>query len=349
LVVLFLGVAALAMSSVPGPAGAQSGQEQPVRGLADRWFSVPAGAASWRVPYFGTADLTAPQPSVTRVVLIIHGTLRDADRYYAAGLAAAQAAGADPQRVVVAAPQFLATPDAAALALPSDAPSWSPNGWKDGARAVRPPDGPSSFEVLDALLDALLDRQRFPALRDIVVAGHSAGAQLVQRYAAVGRVAAAPAAGVSLRYVVANPSSYLYFDDRRVAADGSFAPYPRAVCPEFNRYKYGLEDANAYVGSPDGLALARRYAGRDVTYLLGGDDRDPQSSSLDRTCAAEAQGAFRLERGQRYVRALRLVVGPDAPLRQDLHVVPGVGHDGRAMFTSPCGLRVLFGGGCDGG
>ena len=80
------------MSSASGPAGAQSGQEHPVRGIADRWVAVPVGAASWRVPYFGTADLEASQPSVTRVVLIIHGTLRDADRYYAAGLAAAQAA-----------------------------------------------------------------------------------------------------------------------------------------------------------------------------------------------------------------------------------------------------------------
>lgn len=99
-----------------------------------------------------------------------------------------------------------------------------------------------------------------------------------------------------------------HFDGRRVTADGRLASFPRETCPTFNRYKYGLEDANDYVGSPDGVDLARRYARRDVAYLLG-SDTDPCAPNLDTTCAAAAHGASRRERGERYFHYLQLVIG----------------------------------------
>jgi len=339
--------AGLVLADVSAPASAQRTQAQPVRRLGDRWFVVATGATSWRVPYFGTGDLAAAHPSVVRAVILVDGTLRDAHRYYATALSAGRAAGVDPRRVAIVVPQFLATPDAAALALPADVPYWSLEGWKDGAAARGSAGALSSFAVLDALLQTLGDRRRFPALADVVVAGHSAGAQLVQRYAALGRLAGAQRAGLAIRYVVADPSSYLYFDNRRLSADGSFLPYPRGLCPGANQYKYGLDGAPPYAGTIDGVTLARKYAARDVTYLLGGADVDPHAPFLDRTCAAEAQGASRLERGERYIRALRLIVGT-APFNQVLCVLPGIGHEARVLFSSACGARVLFvgGGGC---
>jgi pimeloyl-ACP methyl ester carboxylesterase len=92
---------------------------------------------------------------------------------------------------------------------------WTLRGWIGGGAAVGPaPIG--SFEALDAMLAMLADRKRFPALTRVVVAGHSGGGQVVQRYAVVGEGPAALAAvGVDVRYVVANPSSYLYFDASR--------------------------------------------------------------------------------------------------------------------------------------
>jgi trehalose 6-phosphate synthase len=68
----------------------------------------------------------------------------------------------------------------------------------------------------------------FPDLKTVVLAGHSGGGQLVHRYAVVGKAPAALAsAGIHLRYVVANPSSYVYFSDARPALN--------AHCREFNR------------------------------------------------------------------------------------------------------------------
>lgn len=330
-------------------------QSEPVARLADRWFSATADGQTVHMPIFATGDVLAAHPAVTRLVVMINGTLRNADAYFATTVAAAQAAGADPDQVFIAAPQFLATPDAQKFALDPDTPYWTLEGWKIGDRAEHPRRGPSSYAVLDAMIAGVLERPRFPALRTVVVAGHSAGGQYVHRYAALNRVhAALRAGGVEVRYVVANPSSYLYFDERRLAEDGTLAPYPRAACPHFNRYRYGLEDPNEYArgalaavggGTRAGDALAHEYGRREVGYLLGGADTNPNGESLDKSCAAEAQGATRLERGQRYYRYLRLLLGPGVLQTQSLRVVSGVGHDRRGMFMSADGLVQLFGNG----
>ena len=111
-----------------------------------------------------------------------------------------------------------------------DVPVWSVDGWKDGSLSeIRRDDSTdqrvSSFAVLDALLETLSDRKHWPALDLVVLAGHSAGGQFVQRYA----VASAPTVlshqGIHTRFVVANPSSYLYFDARRPTEHG-FVTFP---------------------------------------------------------------------------------------------------------------------------
>jgi hypothetical protein len=82
----------------------------------------------------------------------------------------------------------------------------------------------------------------------------------VQRYAAVGH-GQGPLLrqGVHLRYVVANPSSYLYFtSDRPIdvnrRTDGTTIP-----CPKANRWEYGLDGGPpSYVSQPvDPQALER--------------------------------------------------------------------------------------------
>lgn len=304
-----------------------------------------------RVPVFATGDLLAPHPAATRLVIIINGTLRNADVYFDSTVAAAAAAGAGTDRTLIVAPQFLATPDAEKFALGPDTPYWTPEGWKIGDRAERPGRGPSSYTVVDAMIAAALDRDRFPSLRAVVVAGHSAGGQFVHRYIAFTQIhAGLRGAGIPVRYIVSNPSSYLYFDARRLDGDRGLTPYPREQCADFNRYRYGLEQPNEYgtaalaaFGGAD--AMAREYGRREVAYLLGEADADPNSDSLDKSCGAMAQGATRLERGQRYFRYVQALLGPAVLARHSLHIVPGVGHDHRAMFMSPGSLALLFGDG----
>jgi hypothetical protein len=290
------------------------------------------------LPLYVSRDWDRPLPEVTRAVLVIHGQLRNAEVYWRSALAAAVAAGPAAATTLMIVPQFLADIDLPGRDLGPDTLHWGLDGWMGG----EPAHGPaplSSFDALDAIVARLADRARFPNLRQIVVAGHSAGAQVVQRYAVLNRSGAA-LAGVSLRYVVANPSSYAYFDTLRPAGDG-FAPYPAADCPGFNEWKYGLQDLPPYApGVPD-AALEARYASRRVTYLLGQADTNPNHPALDKSCMGEAQGPYRLARGRLYVAYMQ--ARHPQGLNQVLVEVPGVGHDGDAMLTSPGGLAALFG------
>jgi pimeloyl-ACP methyl ester carboxylesterase len=80
----------------------------------------------------------------------------------------------------------------------------------------------SSFDAIDSILARLADRSVFPNLAHIVLAGHSAGGQIVQRYAVVGTgTDKLTALGVRVRYVVANPSSYAYFSRERLGRSRS--------------------------------------------------------------------------------------------------------------------------------
>jgi hypothetical protein len=138
----------------------------------------------------------------------------------------------------------------------------------------------SSFGAIDALVERLCDRKRFPNLRRIVVIGHSAGGQFVHRWALSsnswlfgnGQFAHRYAPGADLpnvRVIAANPRSFAYLDNRRYFAvsdqvfvevdktspaenEGNLTPFdkyrlrpPSAAeesdCNKFNEYEWGLE------------------------------------------------------------------------------------------------------------
>jgi pimeloyl-ACP methyl ester carboxylesterase len=197
----------------------------------------------------------------------------------------------------------------------------------------------SSFDVIDAVLARFADKTIFPNLKTVVLAGHSGGGQLVQRYAAVAK-GDAPllAAGIKVKWIVSNPSTYLYFTADRPTKDGKFGPFDDSQCQLFNLWKYGMDHPPRYVtGSADQLEKA--YLARDITYLLGGADNDPNLEALDKSCAAEAQGDSHLSRGTNYVHYLQFL-HPQIP--QKLLIVQGVGHDANKMFSSPMGLSEIF-------
>jgi hypothetical protein len=134
--------------------------------------------------------------------------------------------------------------------------------------------------------------------------------------------------------VIANPSSYAWFDERRPVA------FSHAGCPNFNRWKYGLADLPAYAEGQTAAQLQEKYLARDIVYLLGQQDTDPNHPALDKSCEAKAQGPNRLARGRYYFDYLKRLA-PNG-LHQQLIEVPGVGHDGDGMFTSPEGQKALF-------
>ncbi|MBV8620197.1 MAG: alpha/beta hydrolase [Curvibacter sp.] len=313
----------------------------PVQAVGDQRLRVDVGAGQGSLALYASRPLDdgAVQADIDRAVLVFHGRLRDADVYWRSARQAAAAAPEASRHTLLIVPQFLAERDVSAHALAADTLRWSLEGWMGGDKALGPAPV-SSFEAIDAVLGLLADRQRFPRLRQVVVAGHSGGGQVVQRYAVVGQgEAALAAAGVAVRYVVANPSSYLYFSAERPLPAGGFSPADAQACPGFNSWKYGWTEAPPYARQLSPEAYEARYVQRDVVYLLGGADTNPQHPALDRSCAAETQGLYRLYRGQHYLAYLQQ---RHAELRQQAHVVPGVGHEGDRMLGSACGLAALF-------
>ena len=138
--------------------------------------------------------------------------------------------------------------------------------------------------------------------------GTRPGGQYVNRYAAVGRGPEHLAErGIAVRFVISNPSTYLYFT-------GDY------------RWRYGFDGAPAYVEG-DARENLRRYLARDVTIVLGQEDRDGAALLLETGAAAMAQGANRYERGIRYhAYVSELARGDGLESRHRLIRLDGVGH-----------------------
>ena len=275
-----------------------------------------------------------PAPAkIERVLIVIHGRLRNAETYRKSGEVAAELAGQTANTLVIA-PQFLNESDVSLYSLPASVLRWQGNEWMGGGLSTGP-NPLSSYAALDEIVGRLSDRKQFPDVKQIVIFGHSGGAQVVQRYALLAQEQPAlKTEGIRLRYVVANPSSYAYFNEQRPVA------FDHAKCPGFNRWKYGLVDPPIYSGGQSPAQLEGRYVKREVIYLLGQQDTDPQHPALDKSCAAKAQGAYRLERGKLFFGYL-LRRHPEG-VNQRLIEVPGVGHNGDGMLTSPEGQKALF-------
>ncbi|MBR0826617.1 alpha/beta hydrolase [Bradyrhizobium manausense] len=304
---------------------------QPVKAIADARLAVGNQGI---LPLYLSSDWALPLPAISRAVIVLHGRLRNADVYYQSATTAQFAAGDEGKSTLMIVPQFLAEIDIEAHKLPADTLRWSLEGWEGGDAALAP-SPVSSFEALDAILARLSDRRIFPNLKQVVVAGHSGGGQVAQRYAIAGKgEATLSRQHIEIRYVVANPSSYAYFSKER--PERAIA----ASCPGYNNWKYGMDERPPYLADATPAALEARYVEREVIYLLGTLDTNPEHSALDKSCMAKAQGPFRYARGHAYAEAM--AKRDKGTPNHKVWDVAGVGHDGDKMLTSKCGLAALF-------
>ncbi len=267
----------------------------------------------------------------TAAVIAIHGHPRDALRTFQATATAVK--GTD---TLVVAPLFQVderhsdrcVTAGEPLAEPGDL-LWTCGSWIAGEPSSNAP-GVSAFNALDALVAQV--HQQFPGIKTITVAGFSAGAQTVQH--AIAFAAPAPA-GVKLRYVVADPGTWLYFDTWRPSATSD--------CADFNQWKYGLEAQPAWLLQTPQHAR-QQYAAADIRYLEGELDSSNAKGTfypiLDKSCAAMAQGPYRLQRGQAYQTYEREVLKPKSP--RPLAIVPGCAHEVTCVFPSAAGRAALL-------
>ena len=307
-------------------------------------FDLPGEAG--RFHYYASSGSA---PTVTSALVILHGHPRDARRSFDAALQAAGSAGRLPGTLIVA-PLYQVPNERAGrcqspgepTAVPGDA-VWSCSGWIAGEPSLGA-HPVSAFSALDALLVEL--HRQWPDLRNITLVGFSAGAQMLQH--SIG-FAAEPPAGITLRYVIADPGSWLYFDPVRPTISATSDAYDFSIppasagCPGYNQWKYGTESLPAWL--PRSAAQARaRYAAAQVDYLEGELDGSAAKGAfypiLDKSCAAMLQGPFRLQRGVAYAAYEKALIKPVQPRR--LVVVPGCGHDVRCVLNSEAAGAVLW-------
>lgn len=315
------------------------------------------------------ADLTTPNALVTRAVIVLHGVRgssadRAAETVYnnmCKGLRKSEPthvpvdADGDgeidcpkaSEGTLIIAPQFL---DADAT-LPAGLFYWHSNGWAYGNQAETglTPGLITSYDMLDRLVRILSGSGSFNNLKEIVIAGQSGGGQLANRYAAANSAEPyAAARGVKVRYIVANPSSYLYFNAWRVTpGTDQFSTYDASQCTSFNNYHYGLnftgyDPTYIRLRGITNTQLRTNYRSRNVSILLGELDNDRCDDGMSTTCAANAQGPTRLERGLNYYTYLGLLFGSGVYSKHRLEVVPGVGHGSYGIYNSTVGLRYIF-------
>jgi hypothetical protein len=316
-------------------------REKPVARLAKQVYTMHTAQGDASIPIETSMNFNGIHPEITRVAIVFHGKGRDVEGYFSALERAAQLAGVNSHQTLLLAPQFLREEDAESHHLPTQFLRWHAGSWTAGEPAIAP--FPlSTFNVIDDILAMLASRARFPNLTQIVLIGHSGGGQLLNRYAIVGK-SAAIVGDIHLRFVIANPSSYFYFSDDRPQKDGSFVQFAPSACHNFNHWRYGRVNAPAYVGDASSAAwqsYERDYAKADVIYLLGTNDTNAEDVDLDTSCAGEAEGPERLDRGKYYFRYLKTRHPQDFNHR--LWFVRGVAHVGSRMVESPCAMAAIF-------
>ena len=327
-------------------------------------YTVSLGGQVGTLNYFVARRTAAPADDVAVSALVaLHGHPRDAGKTLAAATLAARQAGRAADTLVVA-PLFQVASPADAhchsagvpAAKPDDA-LWTCGSWMEGGAAKG--SSVTSFAALDQLLADL--KQRWPRLQNVTVTGFSAGGQFVQHYIGF----AHPPADMTVRYVVADPGTWLYFDEVRPvpqrdgqpvdwqtctqesgagACSYGFAPPSTAQqCPDYSRWKYGTAQLPAALVST-AEAARQRYARSEVAYLEGALDMGAAPGTayrlLDKSCEAQMQGPYRLQRGLAYLAYDRQVLATQQ--RRRLVVVPGCAHDVSCVFPSAEAAAVLF-------
>src|SRR4029450_10568140 len=249
------------------------------------WVTLGSGLAKSMI--YRSYSLDTRNEGIRRALIMVHGTNRNADHYFATAMAAAFLAGAVEDTVVIA-PHIIACNDKPE----ANEVLWSCNGdsWRSGGTAASHPEL-SSFDFADEILKKLAKKATFPNLRAIVVAGHSAGGQYVTRYEMSNQ--GHDSLGVPISYVVANPSSYSWPEavrplpegdaDPAKAKDGwsltpdtaghtafTYGPFEAAKAANFNRWPMGLENRTAgYTAKMSDDQLRKRLASRPTKNRLG--------------------------------------------------------------------------------
>ncbi|PUA20696.1 hypothetical protein C7W93_03795 [Glaciimonas sp. PCH181] len=307
--------------------------------------------------------------SITSVLIAIHGHSHDVSKTFNAAIAAAKTDNL--RSTLIIAPLFQVDDANAQKCRTLDQQSsqpgdlmWNCNSWMADGAAQNMAEM-TSFKALDQLVEQIAER--YPSVKTVTIAGFSAGAQMVQHYVPFSNLNAKPYA---LRFVIADPGTWLYFDQQRPQPTIADKPVSWADCDldgktdfgkcsiemstsqdmenncaGYNDWKYGTDKLPKMLSQNRSAGLARKaYQAADITYLEAaldsGSSKKASYKILDKSCGAALQGPFRLHRGLAYHLYDQQILA--SPHHRMMEIVPDCGHNVACVFPSEIGRKALF-------
>lgn len=322
-------------------------------------MALSHNGVGYSLSYYSNKTPTGGMPAIKRVIIAMPGAGRDSDAEFTTINQQLHNSGANIAEILLLVPKPYNDEDKNAGRVPANNPYWRGTGWIYGYDSI---DGRqlSSFAMMDDLVAQLTTAGAYPNLTQLVLVGHSAGGQFFSRHAALTNMHASLRSSIRAKYVIANPGSHMYFSTDRAqgpANDGAtaFSPYANtAACPNYNTYKYGLDNFSAdqpfhypvTMGADD---LFRRFAARQMYYYQGTADTvrywEGSNNPPDGNCGAVLSGDYRFARGvtnTRYQRFMAWKTGA-ATLDRLFRRVENIGHDTANMYRSACMSTAVFG------
>jgi len=257
--------------------------------LPARASELPAGSSIQKAVLFGqTMDLMAFRPSDCHpraILLVMAAKDRDSWAYRDDSIPLAQAVCG-----VVFSPTF---PE-------KQFPTWQ---YQRGGFPARNNELPAAA-LIKPMEQWAWQETGLPQL-PIILIGHSAGAQFLDRVAAY-------ASADEAEIILMNPATYVEPETE--------SPVPYG----FNGWPENIQQASI-----------KHYLGEHLTILLGSDDVET-TLGAGRIAQAMGQGRNRLERGQwAFAQAREQAYRLNVPFNWDIDIVPNTGHDGQKMMASP--------------
>ncbi|MBK25276.1 MAG: hypothetical protein CME70_14875 [Halobacteriovorax sp.] len=285
--------------------------------------------------YYSTHDLKSSSTEVNRLVIVVHGALRNGDTYFNDTVLAAQK-HSSLNKLIVLAPHFRKITDKRELGEHYWGRRWYTK-WKYGYKS-EDSDKVSSFTIIDNLIKSIVSSNNFPNLKTIVITGHSAGGQFTQRFAVANKLR--EEVEQKIKFVPSNPSSYMYLHDKRYEfAEGNYrVKNIGSACKEYNHYIYGPIDRADYMSGFSLEELRSNFSDQDIVYLMSEEDKG--TDSLDRSCEANLQGKNRFERSLNFFYYAKKSF---KPLNHRFLSIPKIGHEHVHVYESKEAGRVIFG------
>ena len=306
--------------------------------VSGKFFLV--GESEYKITYFSPSNLSFTNNNIKRLVIVLHGNSRTAITRQNDIIQAANTENKYLETLIVS-PHFISNQELVDNNLDDYHLYWRDNGWMEGSLSSSSGAYPreesfSSFEVIDDIISQIILGNKFPNLRQIVLTGFSGGGQFINRYASSNRVHEEfeKDYNIDFRYVIASPSSYLYFnEERRVEGTTDQFENPNVGnCGIYNNYKYGTNMLNQYMKYFHLDTLIDRYKRRKISYGVGSRDNNPNSSSMDGSCSAMFQGNHRRERATIFVNYLKHFYG-DLGENHKLYIAQGVNHNSTTFYN----------------